>query len=149
LSSVNTLRIRNKDGGQFGKELVKEGADEGDAKVVQKKHEVPNDEAGRRKYFLEKKHRESWEFEAGRAYDCDFHNGYLDFNDFTLKLPMGISFNVLRMIGGDKAPPLRYVLKDIKDDTILFHVTFTLKKDETKSSETPVEKDTEVNPDLD
>lgn len=84
LSSVNTLRIGEKEGekkevkeGEV--EVVLEGAD-GDGKDVRKKAHVPDEAAARKKWFLNEQHLKDFTFEKGRTYECDFFNPYLDFN---------------------------------------------------------------------
>ncbi|KAK5139665.1 hypothetical protein LTR04_003421 [Oleoguttula sp. CCFEE 6159] len=141
LSSINVLRVGEK--GQVveaaekvgrkvedgGDEVVvfEEGAD-GEGKEAREKWNVPGDAAARKKHFLTEAHLKGFEFEEGRAYQCDFFNPYLDFNEFALKLPgfalvPGITVPIIRYWDGQ---PLRYALKNRATDELLFVLVFTL-----------------------
>jgi len=98
-----------------------EGGDEEGLELRREKG-IPDSEAARKKHFLDEEKRKQWEWEAGRAYGCDFYNPYLDFNDFALKLP-GFTLPIMKYWDGQS---LRYVLKNRKSDTVLFVVVFTL-----------------------
>ncbi|KAF2672132.1 DUF1769-domain-containing protein [Microthyrium microscopicum] len=154
LSSVNIMRIGPEVEGEVevdGAEVLKEGASgKPDEEPSQKRAELglPSAEGKRAKGFLKEDKRKKWTFEKGRRYDFDFFNGYLDFNDFALKLPMGLSFNLLRILGDkEEIPPLRYVLRDRKTDQLLFHATFQLvrkgSKEDKESKPGAVENNTE------
>ena len=133
VSSVNALRIGDKGDGlskvssdesNDEQHVIEEGGSESGMKIRQDL-KIPDDAAGRQKFFLSKENREEFFLEEKRKYDCDFFNGYLDFNgtvlhclrnvqqltawtiDFALKLPMGLSFNILRQLGGENVQPLR------------------------------------------
>lgn len=89
VSSINVLRVGPKDGdlqekkhseGQEGDEVITEGADGEDAQEIRRRMGIPDDGARRMKFFLNKAHKEAFVFEKGRRYECDFFNGYLDFN---------------------------------------------------------------------
>ncbi|KAL7270417.1 hypothetical protein RUND412_006883 [Rhizina undulata] len=84
--------------------------------------EIPGDSAGRRKFFLKERHRKHFVFQKGRVYGFDFFNGFLDFNDFTVKLP-GFSLQILKYWDGQ---PLRYVLKNRKTGEVYCAIVFTL-----------------------
>ena len=92
-----------------------------------KEHDVPTDMAARKKWALTPAHQEQWIWEKGREYKVDFFNPYLDFNDFSLKLP-GFSISVLGFMGGEDY--LRYVLRDKETGDVLFVVVFALVKRE-------------------
>jgi hypothetical protein len=69
---------------------------------------------------------------------------------------MGLSFNILRQIGGDQVQPLRYVLKNQDTGTVLFHVTFTLIPEKTGEESADDEEKTDgeektedIDPELD
>ena len=130
LSSVNVLRVggreaRDVDVGtrqeqtssfqeDFGREaeeeeivdveIVEEGADDEDGVRIREELDVPDTSSQRMKFFLSENKRKEFQFEEGRTYKCDFFNGYLDFNDFALRLPFGLSLNVVRHWDGQ---PLR------------------------------------------
>ena len=63
-------------------------------------------------------------FEKGRLYQGDFFNPYIDFPNFSLKLP-GFSLKVLKYIG-DKTHCLRYVFKNRETGDLYFNINFTL-----------------------
>ena len=85
-------------------EIVEEGADDEDGMRIREELEVPDTSAQRMKFFLSEDKRKEFQFEEGRTYKCDFFNGYLDFNDFALRLPFGLSLHVVRHWDGQ---PLR------------------------------------------
>ena len=97
LSSMNVLRLGPKDDKEQEKiEEVRANREEGasieeggDADGEAARHElgVPADAAARKKYFLTEQHQKDFTFEKGREYSNDFFNPYLDFNEFSLKLP--------------------------------------------------------------
>lgn len=107
----------------FHEEVVEEGA-VGDGEEAREEHGLPSDAAGRKKYFLTRSNLENFTFEKGRLYQSDFGNGYLDFNDFSLKLP-GFSLNVIAYVDA-KTHELRYTLKNLKTGDIYCVVLFTL-----------------------
>lgn len=90
-------------------------------------HGVPTDMAARKKWALTPAHQEQFVWETGREYKVDFFNPYLDFNDFSLKLP-GLSISVLGFMGGEDY--LRYVLRNKETGEVLFVVVFALVKRE-------------------
>jgi len=149
LSSVNAFRIGNAQGGEKDEEVMEEGATTEDGKSIREKLSIPDDSTARQKHFLAEEHRKAFEFEAGKTYEFDFFNGYLDFNEFALKLPMGLSFNILRQLGGENVQPLRYVLKDRETGNVLFHVTFTLIPEKHDEDETSKDSEEVDDPELD
>lgn len=136
LSSVNVLRIggqRDEKGGgqpeekaerkkehegehaQIEKDdeevdVVEEGASDTSGEEVREQLGLPDDSKSRMKFFLDEMKRKEFEFEQGRCYSCDFFNGYLDFNEFALRLPLGFTMNIVRYWDGQ---PLRYVFSPI------------------------------------
>ena len=139
LSSWNILRIGDKivdedrhnvkeefkvpQAEKFHDTVVEEGAD-GTGDEFRTKLACPGDSAGRKKFFLTEANREKFVFEKGRLYQSDFGNPYLDFNDFSLKLP-GFSLNVVKYIDA-KTHELRYVLKNKKSEEMYCVIMFTL-----------------------
>jgi hypothetical protein len=111
---VNVLRIgssTSKNGEAEGQEdeegdVVEEGASDTEGEEEREELGVPGDSKGRMKFFLSEEKRKEFEFQQGRCYGCDFFNGYLDFNEFALRLPMGFTMNIVRYWAGQ---PLRYV----------------------------------------
>lgn len=139
LSSFNQLRICEKvvhdskpedkgaweipNGSSFHETIVEEGA-EGDGEEAREEASVPADAASRKRHFLTKANLEAFTFEKGRLYQTDFGNGYLDFNDFSLKLP-GFTLNVIAYVDS-KTHELRYALKNMKNGDVYCIVMFTL-----------------------
>jgi hypothetical protein len=129
LSSINVLRIGDKsEEGKSGKEelegevktegdveisgsegeaiVYSEGAD-GSGAEVRKEKGIPDKAAARQKHFLNEQKRKDFTFEAGREYQCDFFNPYLDFNEFALKIGYGLPN--ISILGHWDGQPLRYV----------------------------------------
>jgi Protein of unknown function (DUF1769) len=107
----------------FHETVVEEGA-EGSGEEVRSSLSIPSDSAGRKKHFLTESYRENFTFEAGRLYQSDFGNPYLDFNDFSLKLP-GFSLKVVQYLD-EGHHELRYVLKNKSTDEVYAVVLFSL-----------------------
>lgn len=111
------------DATSFHETVVEEGG-QGSGEEVRKESGIPADAAARKKYFLTPSNRDAFVFEAGRLYQSDFGNPYLDFNDFSLKLP-GFSLNVIKYVDS-RTHELRYTLKNRATDEIYAVVMFTL-----------------------
>lgn len=107
----------------FHETVVEEGA-EGSGQQVREESGIPADSAARKKHFLTPANRDAFVFEAGRLYQSDFGNPYLDFNDFSLKLP-GFSLNVIKYVDS-KTHELRYTLKNKSTEEIYAAIMFTL-----------------------
>ena len=103
--------------------VIEEGAD-GSGQRVRADGHIPAKTSKRRKHFLTGANLENFTFEAGRMYQADFFNPYLDFANFALRIP-GFSISVVKYID-DKTHQLRYVLKDRRTEEVLFVVIFTL-----------------------
>ena len=118
LSSVNALNVGRKAGRKsgaggkdapekeaayeieaLGEDVVEEGDACGDAAELKKASGCPDGSAERQKWALGTPAKEGWVWEKGRTYRADFFNGYLDFNEFALRLP-GFSLGVLPYLGG-------------------------------------------------
>ncbi|KAH0361253.1 hypothetical protein KCU65_g8862, partial [Aureobasidium melanogenum] len=95
-----------------------------DDSTIRKNHNIPTSELQRRKYFLDEKNRKDFIFEKGRCYAFDFHNGYIDWKNYALKLP-GFSFGVLKYIN-DRTHTTRFVLKSRKTGKVCVATTFRL-----------------------
>ncbi|KAG9785686.1 hypothetical protein KCU88_g2403, partial [Aureobasidium melanogenum] len=127
----------------FHETVVEEGG-EGSGDQLRKDAGIPDTSAARKKYFLNPANRDNFVFEAGRLYQADFGNPYLDFNDFSLKLP-GFSLNVIGYVDS-KTHELRYTLKNKSTDEIYAVVLFTLlfgdelEQTEAKEGTAPTEK---------
>lgn len=126
LSSINVLRIGGKGktegqalegeartegdvekSGSEGDAIIYEEGAFGDGEQVRKELHLPTTSAARQKYFLAEQHRQGFTFEAGREYQCDFFNPYLDFNEFALKIGYGLP--AISIMGSWDGQPLRYV----------------------------------------
>jgi hypothetical protein len=114
LSSINVLRIGGK-----GEKTEATGSSESNAVVyeegafssgetIRNDLHLPATSAARQKHFLAEQHRKDFTFEAGREYQCDFFNPYLDFNEFALKIGYGMP--AMSIIGHWDGQPLRYVI---------------------------------------
>ncbi|KAF2192194.1 DUF1769-domain-containing protein [Zopfia rhizophila CBS 207.26] len=140
LSSINVLRIGDKEGKREGKEQDRESWDDGEVVVYEEGGEgegvqireemgVPAASAQRQKWFLDEGRRSDFTFEAGREYACDFFNPYLDFNEFALKLGYGLpAISIVSHWDGQplRTHSLRYVLKNKDTGTELFVIVFQL-----------------------
>lgn len=145
LSSINVFRIGSKKDKQSGDKdpegevqtdgdveksgsedevvVYEEGAD-GDGATVRKEKGIPDKAGARQKFFLTEQNRKDFTFEAGREYQCDFFNPYLDFNEFSLKIGYGLpNISMIRHWDGQ---PLRYVLKNRETNHELFVVVIEL-----------------------
>ncbi len=117
----DTWKIPNTE--SFHEIIVEEGA-EGSGADIRSTLSIPPDSISRKRHFLTQSNRENFSFEAGRLYQSDFGNPYLDFNDFSLKLP-GFSLNVIQYVD-EKTHELRYVLKNRTTDDIYAVILFSL-----------------------
>ncbi|KAI9683282.1 MAG: hypothetical protein M1822_006147 [Bathelium mastoideum] len=109
--------------GVNGARVIEEGAD-GDGRDIRERLGMPEKAGKRRKFFLKEEKLDEFTFEKGRMYQADFFNPYLDFSDFSLKVP-GISISVAKYID-EKTHCLRYVLKNRRTGDLLFVVIFKL-----------------------
>ncbi|KIX93359.1 uncharacterized protein Z520_11002 [Fonsecaea multimorphosa CBS 102226] len=107
----------------FHSAIVEEGG-EGTGLAVRSEANIPSDSPARQKHFLNRTNLSSFTFERGRLYQSDFGNPYLDFNDFSLKLP-GFSLNVIQYVDS-KTHELRYTLKNKRSGEVYGVVVFTL-----------------------
>lgn len=103
--------------------VLAEGGDDSGQKLRQE-HSIPEDESKRRKYFANEDKRKGFAFEKERCYQFDFHNGYIDWKNYALKLP-GFSLNVLRWIN-NRTHTVRFALKNRKTGQPYLIVTFRL-----------------------
>ncbi|KIW72596.1 hypothetical protein PV04_00777 [Phialophora macrospora] len=108
---------------EFHHTIIEEGC-EGSGCELRSSLSIPADSAARKKHFLTASNLSAFTFEAGRLYQADFGNPYLDFNDFSLKLP-GFSLNVVGYIDS-KTHELRYTLKNRRTGEVYGVVVFTL-----------------------
>ena len=107
-----------------GKDVLREGAEEGGATELREGLGIPGNNEKRRKFFLSQANREPFIFEKDRLYSFDFYNPYLDFGNFALKLP-GFSIKVVKYID-EKSHKLRYVFKNRQTGDVYLCVNFNL-----------------------
>ncbi|KAL2848144.1 hypothetical protein BJY01DRAFT_161022 [Aspergillus pseudoustus] len=143
VATWNQFRVGGKVDGDGGNvpdvhDLVIEEGGEGDGLAVREGKGVPRTVQERRSHFQNEAKRKEWEFEAGRVYLADFGNQYLDFNEFTLRLP-GFNINALHYID-EKTHSLRYVLKNRTTGEVYFVVLFTLVLLQDEENQEPSEK---------
>ncbi|KAI9681758.1 MAG: hypothetical protein M1829_000503 [Trizodia sp. TS-e1964] len=142
LSSLNIFRVCEKidvlpqaSSKDAGVQVFEEGGD-GDGLKAREEKNMPATATQRKKYYLDEENRKNFSFEAGRLYQCDFFNPFLDFNEFALKLP-GFSFSIVNHHAGepDSDHTLRYVLKNKHtDETYLVIVLTMLRKEDINAS---------------
>ncbi|KAK3064594.1 hypothetical protein LTS18_005769 [Coniosporium uncinatum] len=122
-------------------DVLTDGAD-GSGVEVREKSGMPDSREKRRKFFVSKENQAKVEFEAGRLYQGDFFNPYLDFGskmqqqspeinillkvttDFALRLP-GFSLSVVKYVN-DKTHHLQYVFKNLVTGDVYFVVVLKL-----------------------
>jgi hypothetical protein len=138
----------------FHDEVVEEGG-RGSGEKIRKDLNIPDQADQRKKWFLNQRNRQAFEFEEGRVYKADFGNPYLVFNGEFMKLNrrfvtfrlllsvyffmlligyMSLDFSVrlpgftLRVIKyvDEKTHELRYVLKNRRTGDVYFVILFTL-----------------------
>ncbi|PWY70865.1 DUF1769-domain-containing protein [Aspergillus sclerotioniger CBS 115572] len=111
--------------------IVTEGG-VGDGVDVRKGYDMPESASSRRSYFLSEEKRKEFVFEEGRRYGVEFGNGFLDFNEFAIRIP-GISFRIGKYVS-EKNNVLRYVLKDRGTGEVYLVVCFTVVLDEDRKN---------------
>lgn len=108
LSSFNAVHVgRGEHAPHKGGIWVEEGGDEDEHGGARFREAVgaPKTAKERMKWALRKENKAKWVFEYGRTYCVDFFNPYLDFSDFSLRLP-GFTLPIMKYWDGQ---PLRYV----------------------------------------
>ena len=121
-SSAITFSIGSKGNCELPAILAEGGLS--DDSAIRQSHNIPTAESQRRKHFLDEQKRKDFKFEKGRCYAFDFHNGYIDWKNYALKLP-GFSFGVLKYIN-DRTHTVRFVLKSRKTGKVFVATTFRL-----------------------
>ena len=121
-SSAITFSIGSKGNCELPAILAEGGLS--DDSAIRQSHNIPAAESQRRKHFLDEQKRKDFKFEKGRCYAFDFHNGYIDWKNYALKLP-GFSFGVLKYIN-DRTHTVRFVLKSRKTGKVFVATTFRL-----------------------
>lgn len=121
-SSAITFSIGSKGSCELPAVLAEGGLS--DDATIRQSLSIPTAESQRRKHFLDEQKRKDFKFEKGRCYAFDFHNGYIDWKNYALKLP-GFSFGVLKYIN-DRTHTVRFVLKSRKTGKVFVATTFRL-----------------------
>lgn len=105
-------------------EVVEEGAYSEEAAENRRQSNIPDTVEGRRKHFQDEGNRKDFEFEPGRMYVADFGNPYLDFTDFSVRLP-GFTLHVMKYVE-EKNHELRYTLKDRSTGQVYLAIVFSV-----------------------
>lgn len=109
LSSINLLSVGGKLGEKSGdsyqippdvhEDGIKEGSENEEGRKARQESTLPDDASKRKTWALNQENRSKFTWEEGRIYRGDFFNPYIDFNDFSLKLP-GFSLSVVKYLDG-------------------------------------------------
>ncbi|XXH02918.1 hypothetical protein Hte_009308 [Hypoxylon texense] len=122
LSSFNTIHIGQGEHDQEKGGLhFEEGGDE-DGEKERQAIGAPETAKDRMKWALKPANKEKWVFQYDRTYCLDFFNPYLDFNEFSLRLP-GFTLPIMKYWDGQG---LRYVLRNRATDETYLVIVFTL-----------------------
>lgn len=123
LSSFNVLRVgQGEHDPEKGGLWFEEGGD-GAGLATRRALGAPDTSKERMKWALRKNSKENFVFEYGQTYGVDFFNPYIDFGDFSIKLP-GFSVSVLKYWDGKEG--VRYVLRNRSTSETYLVVLFTL-----------------------
>ncbi|TPX15297.1 uncharacterized protein E0L32_004574 [Thyridium curvatum] len=132
LSSFNAVHVGpgEHDPGRGGL-WFDEGGDE-DGHAARAGFGAPADARARMKWALRADAKDRWVWEYGRTYGLDFFNPYLDFSEFSLRLP-GFTLPIMKYWDGQslrspkrRSHVLRYVLRNRSTAETYLVVTFTL-----------------------
>ncbi|KAK7961929.1 uncharacterized protein PG986_002754 [Apiospora aurea] len=122
LSSFNSVHVgQGENDPEKGGLWFDEGGDE-EGMAARKAIGAPDGAKQRMKWALRADSKEKWVFEHGKTYGVDFYNPYLDFGDFSLKLP-GFTLPIMKYWDGQG---LRYVLRNKSTGDTYLVVLFTL-----------------------
>ncbi|KAI1371829.1 DUF1769-domain-containing protein [Hypoxylon crocopeplum] len=96
----------------------------GDEDGLQEREAIgaPETAKDRMKWALKPANKSRWIFQYGKTYCLDFFNPYLDFNEFSLRLP-GFTLPIMKYWDGQS---LRYVLRNRSTDETYLVIVFTL-----------------------
>ncbi|KAI1329782.1 hypothetical protein F5Y16DRAFT_365286 [Xylariaceae sp. FL0255] len=133
LSSFNSIYVGPSEiNAEKGGLVIEEGGDEAG---MQARHEIgaPDGAKERKKWALNNNSKDKWVFEYGKTYCVDFFNPYLDFNEFSLRLP-GITLPIMKYWDGQglrdgqkkRSHTLRYVLRNRETGDTYLVILFTL-----------------------
>ncbi|KAI1209305.1 DUF1769-domain-containing protein [Annulohypoxylon truncatum] len=132
LSSFNTIHVGSGEvNPEKGGLWFEEGGDEGGVKERQDVG-APGTAKDRMKWALKPANKSRWVFQYGNTYCLDFFNPYLDFNEFSLRLP-GFTLPIMKYWDGQslrtnpkRSHTLRYVLRNRSTDQPYLVIVFTL-----------------------
>ncbi|KAI0437636.1 hypothetical protein F4803DRAFT_537790 [Xylaria telfairii] len=132
LSSFNSIHVgEGEHDAEKGGLYFEEGGDEAGIEARQAIG-VPDGAKERKKWALNNDSKDKWVFEYGKTYCVDFFNPYLDFNEFSLRLP-GFTLPIMKYWDGQglRAHPkrshtLRYVLRNRTTGDTYLVILFTL-----------------------
>ncbi|KAK8852043.1 DUF1769-domain-containing protein [Apiospora arundinis] len=132
LSSFNSVHVgKGENDPEKGGLWFDEGGDE-EGMEARKAIGAPDGAKQRMKWALRADSKEKWLFEHGKTYGVDFYNPYLDFGDFSLKLP-GFTLPIMKYWDGQglrsnpkRSHRLRYVLRNKSTGETYLVVLFTL-----------------------
>ncbi|KAI0828103.1 DUF1769-domain-containing protein [Hypoxylon sp. FL0890] len=136
LSSFNAIHVGQGevDPGKGGL-WFEEGGDEDGLKKRQDLG-APAMAKDRMKWALKPANKSKWVFQYGKTYCLDFFNPYLDFNEFSLRLP-GFTLPIMKYWDGQslrskpkRSHTLRYVLRNRSTDETYLVIVFTLYRKE-------------------
>ncbi|KAK6077021.1 hypothetical protein SCUP515_05204 [Seiridium cupressi] len=122
LSSFNAIHVgEGEHDPEKGGLWFEEGGDEAGLEA-RRAIGAPDVAKQRMKWALREDSKEKWVFEHGKTYCADFFNPYLDFGDFSLKLP-GFTLPIMKYWDGQG---LRYVLRNKSTNDTYLVVIFNL-----------------------
>lgn len=132
LSSFNAIHVGSGEvSPEKGGLWFEEGGDEGGLKERQDVG-APATAKDRMKWALKPANKSKWVYQYGKTYCLDFFNPYLDFNEFSLRLP-GFTLPIIKYWDGQslrsnpkRSHTLRYVLRNRSTDTPYLVIVFTL-----------------------
>ncbi|KAI0456337.1 hypothetical protein F5B21DRAFT_468533 [Xylaria acuta] len=132
LSSFNSIHIgAGEHDPEKGGLYFEEGGDEAGIEA-RRAIGAPDGAKERKKWALNNDSKDKWVFEYGKTYCVDFFNSYLDFNEFSLRLP-GFTLPIMKYWDGQglRAHPkrshtLRYVLRNRTTGDTYLVILFTL-----------------------
>ncbi|KAI1079004.1 DUF1769-domain-containing protein [Whalleya microplaca] len=131
LSSFNAIHVGpGEHDPEKGGLYFEEGGDEGgleDRRTIG----APDTAKQRMKWALSADSKDKWVFQYGKTYCVDFFNPYLDFNEFSLRLP-GFTLPIIKYWDGQslrspkRSHTLRYVLRNRSTNDTYLVIVFTL-----------------------
>ncbi|KAI1749601.1 hypothetical protein F4782DRAFT_512359 [Xylaria castorea] len=132
LSSFNSIHVgAGEHDPEKGGLYFEEGGDEAGIEA-RRVIGAPDGAKERKKWALNNDSKDKWVFEYGKTYCVDFFNPYLNFNEFSLRLP-GFTLPILKYWDGQglRARPkrshtLRYVLRNRSTGDTYLVILFTL-----------------------